>query len=194
MLADDVRTERLEKLAAVSEANAPLDGSIGVFPILYADPPWRYEHAVSDSRAIENQYPTMTLEEICALRVADVCTPDAVLFLWATSPKLAESIRVLDAWGFNYRTCAVWVKEQLGMGYYFRQKHELLLVATRGAPPAPAPDARPASVVMAPRTKHSAKPPEFYDLIERMYPSLPKLELFCRSPRQGWKAWGNQAA
>ena len=93
----------------------------GAYRLLYVDPPWRYEHVVTESRAIENQYPTMSLDEICALRVP--AAQDAVLFLWATSPKVAEAVEVIRAWNFSYRTCAVWDKQQLGMGYYFRQRH-----------------------------------------------------------------------
>jgi len=186
------RAERIENIQEISKANASLD--IGqTFPVLYADPPWRYDYAESDSRVIENQYPTMTVDEICALPVSDLATPDAVLFLWATSPKLAESMRVISAWGFEYRTCAVWDKEKIGMGYYFRQQHELLLVATRGNIPAPEPANRPPSVLSEPRGAHSAKPVMFAAAIEAMYPDLPRVELFCRAPRDGWSVWGNQS-
>ncbi len=188
------RDERVARLAEIVKGNAALDGGVGRHPVIYADPPWRYEHAESRTREIENQYPTMELDAICALPVQDVTTDDAVLFLWATSPKLAEALRVVEAWGFVYRTCMVWDKERIGMGYYARQQHELLLIATRGQPPAPAPEARPPSVIRAPRGEHSAKPERFYEIIEAMYGPLPKLELFCRSPRAGWKVWGNQSA
>jgi N6-adenosine-specific RNA methylase IME4 len=189
------REERMVRLAEISAAAAPLaPDATGRFPVIYADPPWRYEHAESEARAIENQYPTMALDEICALRVADLATDDAVLFCWATSPKLAEAMRVVEAWGFTYRTCMVWDKERVGMGYWARQQHELLLICTRGTPPAPAPANRPASVVRCARSeKHSEKPAEFAALIERMFPALPKVELFCRSPREGWAVWGNQS-
>ncbi len=80
------------------------------------------------------------------------------------------------------------------MGYYFRQRHELLYVATRGAMPAPAPAARVDSVIEAPRQAHSAKPDSVYEVIERMYPTLPRVELFARQRREGWAAWGNQSA
>lgn len=80
------------------------------------------------------------------------------------------------------------------MGYHARSQHELLLVARRGEIPPPAVEDRVSSVVFADRSEHSAKPDEFYDLIEKFYPSLPKIELFCRgAPREGWTAWGNQA-
>lgn len=166
----------------------------GVYSLIYADPPWRYEHVKTESRAIENHYPTMSLDEIKALSVDSIAAPDCALFLWATSPKLAEAQEVIEAWGFTYRTCAVWVKDKIGMGYYFRQRHELLLVATKGSPPAPLPSARVDSVISAPRQAHSAKPVEVYSLLEVMYPNSSRVELFSRTPRAGWEAWGNQAA
>jgi N6-adenosine-specific RNA methylase IME4 len=167
----------------------------GAYRLLYADPPWRYEHIETESRAIENQYPTMSHDELCALRVP--AAEDAVLFLWATSPKLAEAIQVLEAWGFTYRTCAVWDKELLGMGYYFRQQHELLLVAARGSLPVPDPSTRPASVFRSKRGKHSAKPLLVYELLESMYPTFTeedRIELFNRIDRPGWTGWGNEPA
>ena len=191
--AETRRAERVQKIVEISKGNAPLGQVAERYPVIYADPPWRYEHAESESRAIENQYPTMSLDEIKALPLDDVAHDDCVLFMWATSPKLAESMEVLTAWGFSYRTCAVWDKQKIGMGYYFRQQHELLLVAVRGAPPTPLPANRPSSVFSFPRGEHSAKPVEVYELIEAMYPELPKLEMFCRSPREGWGVWGNQA-
>lgn len=187
------RTERIEKLAEIAQGNAPLTAPPERFPILYADPPWRYEHVETESRAIENQYPTMSLDDICALPVRDVVTEDAVLFLWVTSPKLEEGMRVVRDWGFTYRTCMVWDKEKIGMGYYARQQHELLFICTRGNPPTPPPSTRPSSVFREQRGDHSSKPSWFYEMIERMYPTLPKIEMFCRSPRNGWSVWGNQS-
>jgi N6-adenosine-specific RNA methylase IME4 len=187
------RVERVEKINAISRGNAPL-AAVTSYPVIYADPPWRYEHSRTDNRQIENHYPTMDLAQICALPVGEVAAPDAVLFLWATSPKLAESMQVIDAWGFTYRTCMVWDKEVIGMGYYARQQHELLLIATRGNLPTPEPANRPPSVVRVRRsTEHSEKPAEFYALIESMYPEYARIELFARNARPGWAAWGNQA-
>lgn len=165
----------------------------GRFPVLYADPPWRYDFSKSPTRDIENQYPTMDLEDILALPVGDIAADDSVLFLWTTSPKLPQGLQVIDAWGFIYKTCMVWDKERIGMGYYARQQHELLLIATRGALPVPEPENRPPSVIRTRRNnEHSAKPLEFYGMIERMYPELPKVELFARQRRAGWEVWGNQ--
>ena len=85
------------------------------YDVIYADPAWRYDFSKSNSREIENQYPTMTIEEICALKVP--AKENAVLYMWATAPKLLEAIKVLNAWGFEYKTQAVWDKEIIGMDY-----------------------------------------------------------------------------
>lgn len=188
------REERLDKLAEISLGNRELDTSIR-YPIIYADPPWRYENPPmgGTNRSIENHYPTMTLEEICAMPVADLATDDAMLYLWATAPKLAECMKVIEAWGFEYRTNLVWDKELIGMGYHARNQHEILLVAKRGDIPPPAAGTQPSSVHRERRTEHSAKPEFYYQMIEAAYPQLPKIELFCRSPRDGWAVWGNQS-
>jgi N6-adenosine-specific RNA methylase IME4/ParB-like chromosome segregation protein Spo0J len=186
------REERIERIAEIAVGNKDLNTG-KTYPVVYADPPWQYDYSPTEVRAIENHYPTMSLEQIKALPISNIVSDDAILFMWATSPKLKEAFQVLEAWGFEYRSSAIWVKNQLGMGYYFRQQHELLLIATRGSMPAPAPADRPRSVFTSDRTEHSAKPAEFADFIERMYPTLPRIELFCRSPRHGWDVWGNQA-
>jgi N6-adenosine-specific RNA methylase IME4 len=136
----------------------------------------------------------MELDEIKALDVP--AADDSVLFLWATSPKLAEALEVMDAWGFTYRTCMVWVKDRIGMGYYARQKHELLLVGARGSLPAPEPENRPSLVFESPRGDHSKKPDLFYQLIETMYPEYDdlRMELFARQRREGWEPWGFEAS
>lgn len=185
------RVKRIQKITEISTGNTDLPTD-KTYPIIYADPPWRYEHVKTESRAIENQYPTMDLESICNLQIP--AGNDAVLFLWVTSPKLEEGMRVLNEWGFTYRSCAVWDKQKMGMGYYFRQQHELLLVGTKGDIPAPEPGNRPRSLFSFDRTKHSSKPAEVAEMIEKMYPELPKIELFCREPREGWDVWGNQSA
>lgn len=190
---EEIRHERVDRINEIAKGNAPL-AAPQRYPVIYADPPWRYEHSKTVSREIENQYPTMSLDEICDLPVCELAAPDAVLFLWTTSPKLAESVQVIEAWGFTYRTCMVWDKERMGMGYYARQQHELLLICTRGNLPVPEPTNRPRSVMRIPRDpEHSAKPTEFYGLIELMYPEYDRIELFARSQREGWAAWGNQA-
>ena len=188
------RVQRLEKIEEISRGNAALDTSTR-YPVIYADPPWRYENPPmgGGNRSIENHYPTMTLEEICAMPVAELAAPDAMLYLWATAPKLIECLEVVKAWGFDYRTNMVWDKEKIGMGYHARNQHEILLICRRGNIPPPAAGTQPSSVYREARGAHSAKPLFFYEMIEAAYPGLPKIELFCRSPRAGWTAWGNQS-
>lgn len=170
----------------------------GKYNVLLADPPWRYDFVEADNRAIENQYPTLTAEEIASFcdaagrSVGDLAADEAVLFLWATNPKLTEAIDVIEGWGFQYVTNLVWVKDRIGMGYWARQRHELLLIAKRGQMSPPAESDRPDSVIEAPRGRHSAKPESVYELIERIWPNGAWVELFSRSPREGWAAFGNQ--
>lgn len=178
------------KRGQVSKSKKPQPLPTGVFDLLYADPPWRYEHDTTPSRAIENQYPTMTLDAICDLAVP--AAANCVLFLWATAPKLEEALRVLNAWGFTYRTNAVWDKQKIGMGYWFRGQHELLLVGVKGKVAPPHEHDRVSSVLSYPRGKHSVKPVAIYELLEKLYPKATKLEMFNRSKRKGWKTWGNE--
>lgn len=170
------------------------ESKLGTFAVIYADPPWPYDFAETDSRNIdEQQYPTMEVEAIAAMPVADIAQEDAVLFLWATAPKLLEALQVMASWGFLYRTHIIWDKEAIGMGYYARGRHELLLIGKRGNLPVPDPSTRPASIISSPRQGHSQKPDVFYDIIEGMYPDLPAVELFSRAQRTGWTMWGFEA-
>jgi N6-adenosine-specific RNA methylase IME4 len=189
--ADSVR-----RLVELSQASCALPTGQR-FPLICADPPWHFEVYNNESgsaRAAEMHYPCMRSEDICAMPVCELACDDAVLFLWTTGPHLEEALGVVKAWGFRYATNICWVKDQIGLGYYVRNQHETLLVATRGDMPAPPPPQRPPSVISAPRREHSRKPDEAYEWIERMYPDLPKIELFARGVgRLGWSAWGNEA-
>ena len=175
-----------------SEEPAPLPG--GSFNLIYADPPWRYvDHGSDETRELDNHYPTMSDEELMAMEVP--AANDCLLLMWATSPLLPRQLKVMQAWGFNYRTCAVWVKDRPGMGKYWRQQHELLLLGTKGAPGTPLPEDRLPSVLNAPRAEHSRKPDEAHGMVQRMFPHLTaRLELFARRPRDGWTTWGNDQA
>ncbi len=188
-------TERVANLIRLSEGNAPL-ASNRKYPVIYADPPWKFHVYDAESGmdgAAENHYPTMEIDEICRLPVPDMTTPDAVLFMWTTNPHLVKAIDVINAWGFEYVTNVAWVKHRAGLGYWVRNQHEIILIARRGNMLTPLPANRPPSIIEAPRREHSRKPDEAYELIERMYPDLPKIELFARQAREGWAAWGNQA-
>ncbi|MEJ6847504.1 MT-A70 family methyltransferase [Sinorhizobium fredii] len=186
---------RAERLEEINSRNRPLESAIR-YPVIYADPPWKYENPPigAGNRSIENHYPTMTLEEICALPVAsEIAASDGMLYLWATAPKLAECMQVVTAWGFVYRTNMVWDKGLIGNGYHARNQHELLLICKRGEIPPPLAGTQPPSIYSERRGEHSAKPDFFAGMIERAYPTLAKIELFRRgAPRPGWACWGNQ--
>jgi len=163
----------------------------GKFSIIYADPPWQYEFSISTSRGTENHYPAMELEKIKEIKVP--AANNAMLFLWAPAPLIRQGLEVLEAWGFSYHTNMVWLKDKVGMGYYARMKHELLLIGTKGdGIGTPLPENRPESVIFAERTEHSKKPDIFYEIIEKMYPKHSKIELFARNKREGWETWGNE--
>jgi N6-adenosine-specific RNA methylase IME4 len=160
------------------------------YDVILADPPWRYEFSETQSREIENQYPTMDLEDIKTLKAP--AADNSILLLWTTAPKLEEGIAVMNAWGFKYRSCAIWDKERKGMGYWFRIQHELLLVGVKGEFHPPDPENRFDSVIRSPRAEHSRKPDCIYEMIESMFPHGTKIEMFARNNRPGWSSWGNE--
>ena len=196
-----VRKERIKTIQSRVANNKPLSTAGGPFSLIYADPPWRYEATgQSGSRLrIENQYPTMETEDICALPVASICDDDAMLFLWVPSSLLEDGLQVLKAWGFKYVTQAVWFKNGGGnvdyQGGVFYQSHESILVGRLGnGLPAPKPENKVSSVIVAPREEHSKKPEKVYVILETMYPEFKDnfCELFARNTREGWLSWGNE--
>ena len=183
-----IRDFKIEEREVEIKNTPPLPN--GKFNIIYADPPWKYEHSISKSRAIESHYPTMVLDDICDMNIPT--DDNAVLFLWVPSPKLEEGLKVMKAWGFDYRTSMVWVKDRIGMGYYVRGKHEFLLIGRVGDGKIPLPENRPASTIIAKRREHSKKPEVVYEIIEKMYPNGKYLELFARQSREKWESWGSK--
>ena len=166
------------------------------YGVIVADPEWRFEPYSRETgmdRAADNHYPTSATEIIAERDVPSIAADDCVLFLWATVPMLDDAMDVLKAWGFKYKSHAIWDKVHIGTGYWFRNRHELLLVGTKGDVPAPAMGDQFASVMTIARKEHSAKPEQFLELIEQYFPNLPKIELNRRgAPRPGWDAWGNE--
>lgn len=175
------------ELRAVPDEPAPLPED--VFRVVVADPPWQYGNKATRGAA-EDHYSTMTIEELCALPVLERAADDAHLYLWVTNGFLREGFDVLTAWGFAYKTCLTWVKPQMGMGNYFRSSTEHVLFGVRGS--LKTQDRALMNWFEAPRTRHSAKPGSFYDLVEKASPG-PYLEMFARSRRLGWTGWGNEA-
>jgi N6-adenosine-specific RNA methylase IME4 len=166
------------------------------YGVILADPEWRFEvysRETGMDRSADNHYPTSVTDAICARPVGSIAAKDCACFLWATVPMLPDALKVLSAWGFFYKSHAVWKKDRIGTGYWFRNAHELLLVGTRGDIPAPAMGTQFTSCIDAPLGEHSAKPEIFLTMIEAYFPTLPKIELNRRGPaRPGWDAWGNE--
>jgi N6-adenosine-specific RNA methylase IME4 len=197
------RAKIAEKMARRAWLEAELGARQRALPdkrygVIYADPPWRFEpysRITGMDRAAENHYPTSPLAEIKALDVKSIAAPDCVLFLWATVPMLAQALEVMTNWGFGYKSHAIWAKDRVGMGYWFRNQHEMLLVGTRGHVPAPAMGKQGSSLILGLVRRHSEKPEIFRQMIESYFPTLPKIELHARGSvaRTGWDVWGLEA-
>ena len=165
----------------------------GPFDVILADPPWHFasNSAARPGHNVRRHYPTMRLPEICAMPVPQVSARDALLFLWATAPCCHHAFAVMRAWGFTYKSQLVWVKHRQAMGFWARNRHELVLIGRRGRFPCPRPAPFPDSVIEAPTREHSRKPDDLQDRIDATWPQTRRLELFARSTRPGWTAWGN---
>ena len=167
------------------------------YGIIYADPPWRYDMK-RGSGVAENHYPTMRIEEICSLPVADLAAKDSALFLWATFPQLNEAFCVMEAWGFKYKTLAfLWLKQNrkadswfYGMGFWTRSNAEVCLLATRGHPKRQCAGIH--QFVISHIEQHSKKPDEVREKIVQLMGDQPRLELFARQQAPGWDVWGNE--
>ena len=177
------------------------------YSVIYADPPWAYGQGGKgkSSRGIARQhYDTMTTAEICAMPIPSICAEDgAACFMWATFPNIGEAIKVMEAWGFTYKTAAfVWVKKNRknggnfwGMGAYTRANAEVCLL---GVSPGFKAGERIRShkvhqVIEAPFEGHSKKPDETRRRIVELLGDVPRIELFARQRADGWDAWGNEA-
>lgn len=172
------------------------------YNIIYADPPWSYSDKGCNGNA-ESHYSTMTLTDICNLPISaergGIAADDCVLFMWATYPMMAEALKVIEAWGFTYKSIGFqWVKQnRSGNGYFFglgrwtRGNTEPCLIATKGKPKRIS--AAVSQLIFSPIRKHSQKPDEVRDRIVDLIGDLPRVELFAREAAPGWDAWGNEA-
>ncbi|NRA28988.1 MAG: S-adenosylmethionine-binding protein [Parvularculaceae bacterium] len=173
------------------------------FGTILADPPWQFANRtgkMAPEHKRLNRYSTMTLEDICELPVAQVCQEPSHLYLWVPNALLPDGLRVMQAWGFEYKSNIVWHKvrkdggsDGRGVGFYFRNVTELILFGVRGKNARTLDLGRRQVNLLATRKReHSRKPDEQYDLIEGCSWG-PRLELFSRGARPGWTVWGNQA-
>ena len=190
------------------------------YKVIYPDPPWDYRDKRKGRGGAGNHYQTMSIKEIQALPVADLAADDCLLFIWCTFPLLPEGIDTIRAWGFKYKTLGfVWAKANkrlysildllgiasivkgiasifdpyMGGGSYTRANAEVCLIGVKGRACRLIKDKSIINVVYAPRGRHSEKPAEVREKIERLVgPGLPMIELFARKRAPGWDAWGNE--
>ena len=191
-----VRQKVLRQIAANKPKPTTPPLPKGKYNVVYADPPWKYgtdQHGkagYTQETVIGTHYPSMDIQDICSLPVLDITATDCVLFLWATSPLLREAFAVVDSWGFEYKASFIWDTIKHNVGHYNSVRHEFLLICTRGSF-MPETKTLYDSVVSIERTKHSEKPEKFREIIESLYPSGKKIELFARKQVKGWKSYGN---
>ncbi len=169
------------------------------YGVIHADPPWAFENysESGEGRNANQHYGCLPIEEICALPVGHLAARDCALFLWATNPLLDQAFRVISAWGFRFTGVAfTWAKRtkndtawHMGLGYGTRQNTETCLMAKVGNPKRLNADVR--ELIVAPVREHSRKPDRVPGDIERLFAG-PYVELFARTRRTGWDAWGNQ--
>jgi len=139
----------------------------------------------------ENQYHTMTIEELKALPVKQLAAENAVMFMWATNPQLRDAIMLMEDYGFEYKTNFVWEKTNHTAGFYIFGQHELLLIGTKGSMLPSGEKFK--SIILGENKVHSKKPEIVYEIIEKMYPGTKYIELFARGiPRDGWTGWGEE--
>lgn len=164
-----------------------------LFKTIVADPPWASMHQRSTYHRgkPERHYGTMPTEDIMALDVDVLAAPDAHLWVWGVNRMMEDAYRVVRAWGFTPMSLLTWCKPGPGMGYYLRNNTEHVIFATRGKPMVPERKVL-SSWFEWPRLRHSEKPAEFFDIVEQVSPG-PYLEMFARTARPGWSAWGNEA-
>ena len=159
----------------------------GTFRTIVADPPLAYKVDYGDGLAAD-RYKTMSLEELAALPVGDLAAPDSHLYVWIGATRIPDGLRIVEAWGFEFIALLTWKKPSIGLGTWWRYQTEHLIHARRGTLPT---NPGLSNVFEAPRSRHSAKPTEAYELIERASPG-PYLELFARRQRRRWTVWGDE--
>jgi site-specific DNA-methyltransferase (adenine-specific) len=169
------------------------------YQIIYADPPWSYQNGSVPQGGVNAQYPTMKLEDIKKLPIAELADDTCVLMMWATFPQIQEALDVVKAWGFKYKTLGFsWLKTNkdgspfFGIGYYAKSNQEVCLLAVKGKAHSLVKSNSVSSFVSTGRTKHSEKPQIFRDKIIELFGDIPRIELFARQKTEGWDVWGNE--
>jgi len=167
------------------------------YDIIYADPPWKYQDRNCGGGA-EKHYSTMEIKDICNLPVRQISSDNCILFIWCTYPMLKEVQKVIEAWGFKYKTIGFqWIKTYkksgkffFGLGRWTRGNTEPCLIATKGKPKRI--NNSISQLIIAPIEKHSKKPDIVREKIVQLMGDLPRIELFAREKTPGWDVWGNE--
>lgn len=167
------------------------------YSIIYADPPWRYQHKGCKGAA-EKHYATMDMEGLIHLPIPRIADENCALFLWTTFPKLEEELPLFKAWGFTYKTLGFsWIKTNpkdgkpfFGIGYYAKSNCEVCLMGIKGKMK-PVSN-KVSSCIISPRREHSRKPDEVRERIVELFGDIPRIELFARESMSGWDCWGNE--
>ena len=169
----------------------PLPGN-GPYRVIVADPPWPYEVRQDDpSHRATHPYPTMSIKEICDLKVIDLAHDDCILWLWTTNHHMRFAYQILDAWGFKEKTILTWAKDRMGMGDWLRGQTEHCIMAMRGSPIVQL--TNQTTLLHGPLRKNSQKPEEFYAFVEKLCPAPRYAELFSRHQRENWDGHGDES-
>ena len=192
------------KVTSITEQNPSEDllrKIEGPFATILADPPWQFQNRtgkVAPEHRRLLRYPTMELKEIMDLPVPKLAAAKSHLYLWVPNALLLEGLKVMEAWGYTYKTNIVWYKirkdggpDGRGVCFYFRNVTELLLFGVRGSMRTLQPGRTQVNLFPTQKREHSRKPDEVFDIIENCSPG-PFLELFARFARPGWHQWGNE--
>ena len=187
--------------SCMSKTNLKSLNSKKRFSTILADPPWRFTNRtgkMAPEHKRLKRYETMSIKEICELPVEGLAQENSHLYLWCPNTLLPWGLRVMEQWGFQYKSNVVWYKirkdggpDGRGVGFYFRNVTELLLFGVRGSMRTLQPGRRQVNVIESRKREHSRKPAEVYDVIERCSPA-PYLELFAREERRKWVQWGDE--
>ncbi len=188
-------------IANINPAEDLLAKARSPYTTILADPPWQFQNRTGKMAPEHKRllrYPTMELNEIMALPVPRLASAKSHLYLWVPNALLHEGLKVMEAWGFTYKSNLVWYKirkdggpDGRGVGFYFRNVTELILFGVRGSMRTLQPGRTQVNLIATRKREHSRKPDQIYDLIESCSPG-PYLELFARFCRDGWDQWGNE--
>ena len=199
---DGIVTQRTQSEEIRELCEAFSDEVPGEISTVLADPPWRFQNRtgkVAPEHHRLSRYDTLTTDEICELPVENKVTEESHLYLWVPNALVGDGLKVMQSWGFTYKSNIVWAKRRKdggpdgrGVGFYFRNVTELVLFGVRGKMRTLPPGRRQVNMIETRKREHSRKPDELYDIIEACSPG-PFLEMFARYPRDGWQTWGDEA-